>query len=417
VWRTERTIPGVDASRDELLPYVGPAAALPLFGALARLPHTVAVRVWTALLAAAFAGLVLASLAVARAPGTAAVFGALLFGIASGPLTSAIALGQVALLAAAGIACALVAYERRAVAAGALATLIAGLQPNLALVLAARMRDRAALLSAGAGALAFGALTLAAGGGVPGFFAYAHRLGEHASAERFVAIQFTPGAIAWAFGAPEALASVAGYALAAAAIAATAVATVRARLGARDGALLALAAAPLAVPFFHEHDFVVELIPLIAIAVGTQGTARAWAGAAVALICVDWLGLAQRPAAAAQIIALAIAAAFAFVVLGKGARATRADLAPFVALAVLACAAVPLARAFPAPIWPDALPAGYHAPAAADASAVWADEQRAAGLTARQPAWAALRALPLTGCVLLGVVIIRARRRTDPAAA
>jgi hypothetical protein len=416
VWSTERTISGVDASRDELLPYVGPAAALPLFGALARLPHPVAVRVWTALLAAAFAALVLAALVLARERGPRVLCGALLFGIASAAVTSALALGQVALLAAAGIACALVAYERRAVAAGAVATLIAGLQPNLALVLAARMRDRAALLAAGAGALAFGALTLAAGGGVSGFFAYLDRLREHASAERFVTIQFTPGAIAWALGASEPLATAAGYALAAVAIAVTFVATVRARLGARDGMLLALAAAPLAVPFFHEHDFVVELIPLIVLATGAQGAARAWTGIAVGLICVDWLGLAQRPAAAAQILGLGTAVAFAFAVLGKGARATRADLAPFVALAVLACAAVPLGRAFPAPVWPDALPAGYRAPAAADASAVWAGEQRAAGLAVRQPAWGALRALPLAGCVLLGITLVRCRRRSGDTA-
>ena len=99
--------------------------------------------------------------------------------------------------------------------------------------------------------------------------------------------------------------------------------------------------------------------------------------------------------------------------LGKGARTTRADLAPFVAIVVLACAAVPLAHAFPAPIWPDALPRSYRAPAAADASAVWAGEQRAAGLAVRQPAWGALRALPLAGCVVLGFALVRTRRRTN----
>ena len=411
VWSTERAIGGVDAARDELLPYVGPAAALPLFGALARLPYVVAVRVWTTFLIAAFVALALASLALVRARGAAALFGAVLLGIASGPGLSAIALGQAALLSAAGIACALVAYERRAIAAGAAATLLAGLQPNLALTLVARMRDRVAVVSAAAGALAFGALTLAAGGGVHGFLAYVHRLLEHADAERFVAIQHTPGAIAWAFGAPPPLALAITTACAIVAIAAVVVATVRERLDARDGTLLALAASPLAVPFFHEHDFVVELVPLIVLAVRAQGTARVWAGVAAALICVDWFGMAQRPAGAAQIVALGIAFACAFVTLGKGARATRADLAPFVAIVVLACATAPLGRAFPAPVWPDALPAHYRAPAAADASAVWAGEQRAAGLAVRQPAWGALRALPLAGCVILGFAIVRTRCR------
>lgn len=406
VWRTERTIAGVDAARDELLPYVGPAAALPLFGALARLPHPLAVRVWSALLVAAFAALVLASLALARTRRVTALLGAVLFALASGPGTSALALGQVALISAAGLACALVAYERRALAASAFATLLAGVQPNLALALLARMRDGAALVSAALGALAFGALTLSAGGGPGGLLAYVHRLGEHGRAERFDAIQYTPASIAWAFGAPEALSLAIGTGCALAALAATVVATVRARLDARDGTLLALAALPLAVPFFHEHDFVVELIPLIVLATRAQGAARGWTAVAVALICADWLGVAQRPAAAAQIVMLQFAVAWAFVTLGPGTRATRADLAPFAAVFVLACAAAPLGHAHPAPVWPDALPARYTAPAHADASAVWADEQRAAGLDARDPVWGALRVLPLVGCIVLGAAVV-----------
>ncbi|HTD38731.1 MAG TPA: hypothetical protein VK669_14565, partial [Candidatus Limnocylindrales bacterium] len=169
-------------------------------------------------------------------------------------------------------------------------------------------------------------------------------------------------------------------------------------------------------PFFHEHDFVVELIPLIVVAATASGPARALPGAAAVLIGTDWLELAQRPAAAAQIAALAFAVACGFVLLGRGARATRADLAPFAASIVLACAAIPLARAHPAPTWPDTLPAGYRAPASADASAVWAGEQHAAGLEARDPAWAALRTLPLTGCILLGLAII-IRPRAERSAA
>jgi hypothetical protein len=57
------------------------------------------------------------------------------------------------------------------------------------------------------------------------------------------------------------------------------------------------------------------------------------------------------------------------------------------------------------------LPARYRAPTASDASAVWAGEQRAAGLAVRQPAWGALRALPLAGCVLLGFTLVLTRRR------
>ncbi len=415
VWSVEQRIAGVDATRDELLPYVGPAAALPVFGALARLPHALALRCWTAILAAAYGGLFIAALALVGTRRIAALIAAAAFGIASGPGTSDFALGQVALVAAAGIACALVAYERRWIAGGALATLIGGVQPNLALALIARMRDRTALLCAVLGAAAFALLSLWAGGGLHGAFAYAARLAQHAHAERFVTIQYTPAAIAAALGAADPVANVIGTVFALGAIAATIVATVRLRLAPRDGTLLAIAALPLAIPFFHEHDFVLELIPLYLLALRTQGTSRVWAGVATAMILVDWLGIAQRPAAAGQILSLGAVVACTFVVMGSGERTTRTDLVPFVALIVLACAAVPLARAFPAPTWPDALPAAYRAPADADASEVWAAEQHAAGLDARVPAWGALRAIPLAGCVVLGVAVVLSSRRRPSA--
>ncbi len=411
VWRVERTIRGVDPARDELLPYVGPAAALPLLGALARLPQPLAVRLWSGLLAAGLAALLLAALALARAQRVGALFAGLALTLAAGPAISALALGQVALLGAAGVACALVAYERRSLAGGALATLLAGLQPNLALGLVARMRDRAALLAASLGGLIFAALTLAAGGGPAGLGSYLHRLGEHGRAERFVTIQHTPAAIAWAFGASASLAEAVGTAVALLALAALVVVTVRARLGPRDGALLALAALPLAVPFFHEHDFVLELVPVLVLALRAQGLARAWAGAGTVLVLVDWLAFAQRPEAGPQLVALGLTVCGAFAALGAGPRLRRADLAPPLALAVLALVALPLGRAHPAPIWPDALPAGYRAPARADASAVWAGEQRAAGLAARTPAWGLLRTFPLAGCIALGVAIVLDRRR------
>jgi hypothetical protein len=172
-----------------------------------------------------------------------------------------------------------------------------------------------------------------------------------------------------------------------------------------------MAALPFAVPFFHEHDFLIEVIPLLGLAARTSGAVRACAGIAAALVLVDWFGLAQRGPAQAQILVQGVAVACAFAGLGPGARMRRADLAAFATLALAASVAIPIAHGAPAPIWPDGLPAGYRAPAAADASAVWADEQRAAGLDAREPAWGALRALPLAGCIVLGAAIALAGRR------
>ncbi|MBV9440910.1 MAG: DUF2029 domain-containing protein [Candidatus Eremiobacteraeota bacterium] len=406
VWAVERTVPGVDAARDELLPYVGPPAALPFFGALARLPYALAVLLWSVILAAALGALVLALLALAREQRRFAYVAAFAFAFGSGPTTSDLGLGQAALVAVAGIALALIMLERGRIGAAAAAMLLAAAQPNLTVALIARLRDRAACLAATVAAVAFAALALAAGGGFAGCAAYLRRLGEHGAAERFVTIQHSPAAIAWSLGAAPSLAVAVGAACALAALAAVAIAIVRARLDPRSATLLALPALPFAVPFFHEHDFVIALVPLTLLALGSHGVPRALAGAAAVLILVDWFGLAQRGAAVPQLAAQGVGIACAFASLGAGSRLRRTDLVPFTVLTLLACAAIPLARAHPAPTWPDALPPAYRAPATADASAVWHDEQRAAGLIVRDPVWAALRALPLTGCVVLGVAIV-----------
>jgi hypothetical protein len=205
-----------------------------------------------------------------------------------------------------------------------------------------------------------------------------------------------------------------GVLVALVAIAVTVVVTVRARLDAQDGTLLALAALPLAIPFFHEHDFIIELIPLLVLALCARGTARVLAGVASILVFVDWFGLAQREGAQVQIIAFGFAVACAFVSLGTGPRILRRELVPLATLLVLAAIAIPFAQRAPAPVWPDALPEAYRAPAQADASAVWADEQRVAGLDAAVPTWGALRALPLAGCIFIGVaVVLRGRRRSN----
>jgi hypothetical protein len=410
IWTVERSVPGVDPRRDELLPFVGPAAALPLFGALAHLPWPAAVRWWTALLAFALLLLVLAALALAHGRGARVVCGALLLGAAAAPATSDLSLGQAALLSAAGIALALWALDRRATVTAAFATLLAGIQPNLALALVSRLRDRTAIVATSVAFVVFAAITLAAGGGPHGLNEYGGILGEHGRAERFDVIQFTPAAIAWSFGARAVAATAIGTLAALAAIVAVVATTVIAKLNPRDGTLLALAALPFAVPFFHEHDFVVELIPLITLAIVARDGARLWAGIAAGLLLVDWLTLAQRGPAQSEVVLQGLAAACAFAALGAGTRLRRVDLAAPLTVLLLAVLAVPLARAYPAPVWPDTLPSSYHAAHSADASTVWAGEQRAAGLLTQVPAWGLLRAIPLAGCVVLAVAVVRSRR-------
>lgn len=400
VWRVERTIPGVDASHDELLPFVGPAASLPLWSAFARLPFALARDIWLGLLALALGVLALAALMLARVPltpGSAAA--ALLLGAASGPAIGAFGLGQVALVSAAGVAVAFVALERGSPWA-ILAAWVAALQPNLALPLAAGLTARRAAALLAAAAAAFLALTLAVGGGFGGMLAYLQRLAEHGAGERFIAIQYSVPAILASFGVAPPSAAAAGDALALLALAAAAAAAVRWRTQPRLALAVAVAALPWAVPFFHEHDFVIELLPAIVLAAWPDARVRLLAGIAAVATLVDWFGIAQRPHDAAFTSALAFAVACAWSALATRTAPAPSPLPVFAACALLVVAAVPLALAFPAPVWPDALGA-FHAAPALGASAVWAAEQHRAGLDASAPSWGVLRAIPLAGCALL----------------
>jgi hypothetical protein len=414
IWQAERTIPGVDATHDEMLPFVGPAFALPLWSAFARLPFGLARALWEGILALAFLALVTASLALAGGPFTPArTLAALALGATSGAVISAIALGQAALLGAAGTAVTLLLLERRS--AWAIGTaLVAAIQPNLALPLVLRLTGRRAIASLAAAAAAFLAITLAVGGGVDGVLAYARRLRLHDAAERFTTIQHTVPAIVASFGAGTGVAEAVGTIVSFAAIAVAIVASVRLRAQPVIAVCIGIALVPLAVPFFHEHDFAIDLAPAIVLLVRGDAAVRRIAGTAAVLTFVDWLGLAQHPAAVPQTLALALGVAASCALLGRfGADADRDDraalLAPFGVACLVALNAVPLAHGAPAPNWPASL-GPYHAPPGADLSAIWADEGRRAGLDAAVPAWGVLRAIPLAGCVCFAYALTRLAR-------
>jgi hypothetical protein len=100
IWNAERSVPGVDATRDELLPFVGPPPALALFGLAARVPYPLAARLWCALLVVAVAAL--AFVVIYAGAGSVPLFTLLTtcaLAVGFGPLTSDIALGQMAVLA------------------------------------------------------------------------------------------------------------------------------------------------------------------------------------------------------------------------------------------------------------------------------------------------------------------------------
>lgn len=408
IWQAERTIPGVDAGRDELLPFVGPPATLPLWGAFARLDYVVAARIWFGVLFAAALALALVTL---RASGTRATWQtiatAVALTIAFGPVSSDIALGQIALVSILGAAVAADAAARGQRWWTALGAFVAFLQPNVATGLVALLGRLRAAVAVAAGAVAI----YAAGVAVAGWSwpaAYAQRLLVHQSDERGSAIQFTPAAIAHGFGASPASTAVVGLLVALLALLAAGYVwrSVRATF-ARFAAISALA--PFAAGFFHEHDLAVAYVAAAWCAVRSRGRVRPIALAATLFAAIDWLGLAQRPTGIAQSALLAGAVACAFLALGDGVRAGGSiSSLPWAVglLAVVFAFASWQAAHHPLPVWPDALGA-YHAPSAAPAAQVWHEEQRRSGLFAADSLWSALRCLSLFGCALLAWCVTR----------
>lgn len=413
IWNVERTIPGVDASRDEILPFIGPAAFLPLWSLFARLPFATALRIWDGVLTLAFAAFTLSILALAGASRDRfLIVAGALFALVTGPMLSDLALGQDALLSAAGLALALFAYERRSWWAIP-AVFLTAMQPNIALALIPRMSSRFAIAIASIAAALFALATLAFGGGGNGLRDYVHRLGEHGRSETFVLIQHTVPAIVASFAVSRSAALTIGGIIAFCAIALALVVAARFHRAPLAATLAGIGLLPLAVPFFHEHDFVIEIIPIVILALCGDRIVRACAGVAAVLVLTDWLGHAQRPLAHAQIVALTVAVAFAFTALRRrGDVWNAADALPILMGILVSAISVPLAQSLPAPTWPDALGA-YHAAPGADISAVWNEEQRRAGLEQLHATWGALRAIPLVGCCFIAAAAIRhAAQRT-----
>ncbi|HXO16548.1 MAG TPA: hypothetical protein VN909_00095 [Candidatus Dormibacteraeota bacterium] len=403
IWNAERRVPGVQPQRDEVLPFVGPPATLLVWRLAARLPYSAAAYLWAALLGGSLLAL---AAAIVRASGRAltpfAFFSALALALAFGPVTSDIALGQLALPSVLGAAL-LVIVAPGSLAGATAAACLAFAQPNVSLGLLSQLgRNRATLAIAAGAALTYLLGALASGWGWPA--GYARLVAAHGAAEQFGAIQLSPASIAFGFGATPLAAHVVAVVFVALAIAAAVVLAVTVREGfARFAAFSALA--PFAAGFFHEHDLVVAYAPAVWCAVRTRAPARVFALAGTLLVAVDWLGLAQRPTGIAQSALLAVAALAAFAALSDAAELRGTALVAF-AFAACFVAAAWFAAHWQAPIWPDALGA-FRAPPGASIAAVWAQEQRASGLFAAVPVWAALRSLSLAGCALLAYAIYR----------
>jgi hypothetical protein len=407
IWNAERAVPGVDASRDELLPFVAPPPTVALWSLVARLPYVVAANLWCALLVIAAIALAAVVARASAARSTFAFLTACALAIAFGPVTSDVALGQVALLA---FLAAVLATLPMGLLPRTVACVAAFVQPNVAVGLVAMLgRNRATV------ALASGALvTYAIGASLFGLrwpIGYAAQLAAHAHAERFGTIQLTPGAIAYGLGVPPAACIAIAVAFGLTAV--LALVALWRRIAdpfARFAAVAPLA--PFVTTFFHEHDLVVAYAAAGWCAFRTRGAARALALGATLLVAIDWLGVAQRPSGIAQSALLAAAAACAFAALGSH-HELRSSAVAIGTTAALFAAGAWLATTHPAPVWPDALGA-FHASPNASVAGVWAAEQQRTGLLAIEPVWALLRTLPLLGCALLGYCVLATsvRRKT-----
>jgi hypothetical protein len=403
IWQAERSVPGVDARRDELLPFINPPPSLLLWSLFARLPYRAAATLWLVILAGALLALITTVLRASGAPRSAFVLcAALALAIAFGPITSDLALGQLALPAFLG-ATLLVVFADRSIPMAAAAATLAFAAPNVVLGLASQLdRKRATVSIAAAAAVTYALGVVTAGWSWP--VAYVAAAAVHGGAERFVTIQLAPAAIAYGFGATPRNAQLIAAVAAMLAVAAALLIALRVReVFARFAAWSALV--PFVAIFLHEHDLLIAYPAALWCALRTCTTARTLALGGALLVSIDWLGLAQRPTGIAQSALLAIAAVTAFIALGD---AVEARIAWRVALpvAVLFAGAALLAAHHPAPVWPDSL-RGFHATSNASIAEVWLAEQRAGGLLAVAPVWGFLRALPLLGCALLAYAIYR----------
>lgn len=403
IWKAERLVKGVARNRDELLPFIGPPHTIVAWSLAARWRYEDAARVWWGVLGLALLTLVGATLYASRVPIDAvSIVAALILAVAFAPISSDLALGQVAMAAFAG-AVLVTVFANRLWPAAALAAVVAFAQPNAALGLVSQLgRNRATLAIVLGALLTYGLGVVVAGWVWP--VTYAAAVVQHGLAERFGAIQFDSASVAFDFGAtPHEAQLVAAAVTALAVMAALRLAFAVRDAFARFSAFSALV--PFVASFFHEHDFVVAFAGVLWCARRTTGTTRAVALAGTLLVGFDWLGLAQRPTGVVQSPLLAAALLLAYVALGPKVRIGHVAVAAVGMAALIAGAAV-LAIHNPVPIWPDSLN-GFHAGLNASVAAVWHQEQRANGLLAPVPAWGLLRSFSLLGSAMLAYAIYR----------
>ncbi|HLI95819.1 MAG TPA: hypothetical protein VKT72_07000, partial [Candidatus Baltobacteraceae bacterium] len=295
IWSAEKHLPGVNAARYEALPFVGPPVTLPFFGLFARMPFALANALWRALLVIVIALYALLVLRMAGRKVTA--FSLLAVAVAAvgfAPCTSALALGQLALPAAFLTVLAVVQPA---------AAFFAWIQPNIAIALAGGLFSRRGFVTFAASSALFAGACIAVVG-IRGFTQYAAVLDRHDVAERFIAIQITPAAVAYGFGAAPSVAAATAIVAALGAFCAW-VLLMRRVPDALSRFCVTCALLPLVMPYFHEQDLAIVFVPAVIYALRATARLMPLVLLAAMLVATDWLGLAQRPDGTLQTLLLA----------------------------------------------------------------------------------------------------------------
>ncbi len=390
IWNVEAHIPGVVASRHEVLPFVGAPATLPLWSLFARLPYHVATVLWTILL---FCALVTVFIATGRllylSYGHAVL--TVVLALAFVPITSDFGLGQAALAAYGFAVFALTTPPSLATVAVALSVL----QPNVAFGLVAMFESQRATLALIGGAIVIYVVgALADGTQWP--VTYLRTLAAHAQAERFAAIQYTPTAVLYGFGIPPSVAQVVGTAVAVVIFVVGVFGAIRADTLAHRFAILCCAV-PFVAGFFHEHDFVVLFVPVILALSHARNTTVTVV--ATFLVGINWLDFAQQPQALPQDVILAAALLIAAI----GFQPQRNYVVAGLVLAAITILGAWIGNTHPLSIWPNDM---HGVARGATIAQVWKNEQLQTGLLRPDAAAAALRSFALLGSALLFYVVL-----------
>jgi len=413
LWDVERTLPGVDPKRAELLPFVGPPLSLPLWAALGALPYPVAAALWgVVLVLSAGTVLVLPRLLCRRPVGGAGAVSLALFGLACAPIVVGISVGQAALPAAAAAEIAIVcAVYRRWLPMAAALLVAALLKPNDALVVLGAVRD---LMTLGVVVLAAGlaaAANIPFAGGPAGLIRYLDVIVHQTASERFFVYQMTPTSIVYGFGLQPQGAIAFGTAVSVIAVAITVAAIVRTRASPLARGAIVCALFPFYVPFEHEPDVLIALLPALLVVFTARGWNWAIGATGATLLCVDAFAMAQGSIGVAFTALTAVVAALQLAALAppemRRLRSVPMIVVPLViAIGIFA----PPARL---PLWPDGMPQHVAVAPNASVTTAWHDELAAAGLEERRPWTSLLRTLTLAGCALIAFATIRQAALAD----